>query len=144
VANGRRNGGRSYLAEEVRDQRTELTALGKQVAKVDLTAATLLEQYGRDRDAAASHRNAIREEIGAQRAEQQQNNMSITGMQTTLTAILKQLAEHETERQRLVGAGRVIGQIGRMGWVIVGAIFAGGVVVVGWISAMFTSGLPGK
>jgi chromosome segregation ATPase len=144
VANGRRNGGRHYLADEVRDQRAELTALGKQVAKVDLTAATLLEQYGRDRDAAASHRNAIREEIGAQRAEQQQNTLSIADIQAKLTAISKQLGEHETERQQLVGAGRVIGQIGRMGWVIVGALFAGGVVVVGWISALFTAGLPGK
>jgi hypothetical protein len=95
VANGRRNGGRHYLADEVMDQRKELTALGKQVAEAGLTAATLL-------------------------------------------------AEHETERQQLVGAGKVIAQIGRMGWVIVGAVFAGGIVVVGWIAALFTTGLPGK
>lgn len=121
------NNGRSYLANEVGRQATELGTLGREISGVTATVQTLVAAEVR----AGAHRQEIRSEIAAARSEQAQVAMSVTSMQAALPAMqaaldkmAATLGNHEKERQQIIGAGKIIAKIGKLGWALAGAIFA--------------------
>lgn len=118
------NGGRSYLAEEVSSQRQELTKLGKEVAGLNATVATLLEADRR----ASTYRsdmyrevNGLKAEVGALRSEQQQMMQSTVATQTGIADIQKTLNEINGERRDMKTIGRFVGQSAKIAWTLFGA-----------------------
>lgn len=125
------NNGRSYLADEVRRQASELGKLGQEVAGVTATVETLVAAETR----AGSYRQEIRREVAAQRSEQQLVVMSVSNMQASLERMATTLTSHENERQQIIGAGKMIGKIGKLGWAIAGGVFAVLFAIGGYIAS---------
>jgi len=72
--------------------------------------------------------------LNALRSEQQQIGMSITSIQGSVSKLASTLGEHETERQRIIGASKLAKAISGAGWGIVGMIAAGIMIAVGWLA----------
>lgn len=142
LANNEHNSGRAYLADEVSEQRKVLTDVGNRVAGIDSSVAALRRDHDDERSTARQHRQGVRTDIAdigkkveAQRGEQGQVVMSITAMQADLASMSKTLSELQAHEQQLIGAGKAIAQIGRLGWIIVCGIGAAMAGLIGWIAA---------
>lgn len=121
---GHDQNGRSFLAEVVQAQQVELTNLGKEVASLNATVATLLEADRR----ASTYRsdmyrevNSLKAEVNAVRSEQQQLVQSSVATQTGISEIKKILTEIEGERRDVKTIGRFVGQSAKIAWTLFGA-----------------------
>lgn len=126
---------RSYLAKEVAAQKDVVSGLTVKVERMDVTVASLLEAHHRERDTASRHRQELRREVHAARSEQQQVAMSVTQIVASITKLEKQMGEQNNTFQQMVGAGKLVGQVGKLGWAIVGAIAAIILTLGGWIAS---------
>lgn len=133
---------RSYLAENVEKLSTDVSALAITVAKMDVTVATLLEQFRRGEVSASGYRQNVRSELQALRDEQSQLNMSITNAQADISTIKKTVSEHETERQQVKGAATLAKSISGAGWGMVGLLTGAILTAVGFIARHFAGGSP--
>jgi chromosome segregation ATPase len=120
----------------------DVNALGRQVAGMQVSVATLLEHARREESTAQGYRQGIRQEVQALRDEQQQVSMSVTGIQADVVKITRTLGEHETERQQVKGAATLAKSISGAGWGIVGLLAGGILTAVGFIAKHFAAGPP--
>jgi flagellar motility protein MotE (MotC chaperone) len=135
VAEDKDNGSsRSYLSEEVRSQRVDIVDLVKAVAGLQVVVKELVEDAKEERKSSKEYRDYIRDQLYAQRSEQQQLQMSLTAVQANVAGISATLKQHEEERMRAKGAIGFALNSARVGW----AIFGG--IVVGWVVWMLKLG----
>lgn len=141
------NGDRSYLANEVRAQRDDITKLGDKVADVDkrlerqtVALSTLIEDGRRARE----HRNLLWGTLNAMRGELQQNTMATANAQGSLESARKMIAdqgvtlkEHETERQRRAAVMELAKAISKPAWAILCALAVVAIGAGSFIAALF-------
>ena len=121
---GHDQNGRSFLAEVVQAQQVEITNLGKAVAGLNATVATLLEADRR----ASTYRsdmyrevNSLKADVNALRSEQQQLVQSSVATQTGIADIKKILTEIDGERRDVKTIGRFVGKSAKVAWALFGA-----------------------
>lgn len=133
------NGGsRGYLANEVRSQGAEISALSIKVAGAEVSLATLIEDSNRGRE----HRGQIYRQLEASRAEIAQVMQSVVALQASLADVAKTLKEHEMERQQVKGAARVAQAVSGAGWGLAGIIIGWITIAIGFIVRHFSQGGP--
>lgn len=113
-----RGSGRNYLADQVSEQRKELTGLGREIAEAKVTVAMLLEDAARAR----AQRAQMWEAINATRAEQAQITMMVSGVQAGINDIKKIVTDINEERHQAKGAFALATASARIAWGIVGGI----------------------
>lgn len=124
---------RSFLADEVRAQRliindllSAVAGLERSTGTLERTLAALVIELREDRQGAKDDRRGIYEQIHAQRMEQIQLALGVSGVKATVDKLVTTVDDHETERQQTKGGLKLAIASSRTAWVVVGALLLAG------------------